>query len=203
MIPDVARPSRRGVVALAALGTVAGCSGGGSHGSGYGHGKSLPEPGAAERAEALRDSTALLSAYDATLAAHPSLAGRLAPLRAEVARHIKAFGGTPAPAARRPGATAGRTGSASPSPAATGKPSATASPTGGPARSAAAGASAPPPHPAPTLASLAAMERSLADRRAAALLEVPGDLARLLASVAAAGAGHVVLLAAQGDAGTQ
>jgi hypothetical protein len=40
------------------------------------------------------------------------------------------------------------------------------------------------------------MERALAARRAGALLEVPGELARLLASVAAAGAGHAVLLAA-------
>jgi hypothetical protein len=44
------------------------------------------------------------------------------------------------------------------------------------------------------LASLAAAERELADRRAKALLDVPGELARLLASVAAAGAAHVYLL---------
>ena len=49
---------------------------------------------------------------------------------------------------------------------------------------------------AQALAALAAAERALADRRAAALLGVPGDLARLLASVAASGAGHVVLLGA-------
>ncbi|WP_086561169.1 hypothetical protein [Streptomyces africanus] len=44
------------------------------------------------------------------------------------------------------------------------------------------------------LAALAAAERELADRRAKALLDVPGELARLLASVAAAGAAHVYLL---------
>ncbi|OUD00982.1 hypothetical protein CA983_22650, partial [Streptomyces swartbergensis] len=44
------------------------------------------------------------------------------------------------------------------------------------------------------LASLAAAERELADRRAKALLDMPGELARLLASVAAAGAAHVYLL---------
>ncbi|MDQ0751655.1 hypothetical protein QF034_005886 [Streptomyces africanus] len=44
------------------------------------------------------------------------------------------------------------------------------------------------------LAALAAAERELADRRAQALLDVPGELARLLASVAAAGAAHVYLL---------
>ena len=37
-------------------------------------------------------------------------------------------------------------------------------------------------------------ERALADRRAKALLDVPGELARLLASVAAAGAAHAYLL---------
>ncbi|MEU2926402.1 hypothetical protein ABZ636_15365 [Streptomyces sp. NPDC007251] len=44
------------------------------------------------------------------------------------------------------------------------------------------------------LAGLAAAERTLADRRARALLDVPGELARLLASVAAAGATHAYLL---------
>ncbi|MCZ9340960.1 hypothetical protein NGM37_24670, partial [Streptomyces sp. TRM76130] len=48
------------------------------------------------------------------------------------------------------------------------------------------------------LALLAAAERKLADRRTAALADVPGELARLLASVAAAGAGHVYLLT-EGD----
>jgi hypothetical protein len=44
------------------------------------------------------------------------------------------------------------------------------------------------------LAELSAAERALADRRAKALLDVPGELARLLASVAAAGAAHAYLL---------
>lgn len=44
------------------------------------------------------------------------------------------------------------------------------------------------------LTDLASAERTLADRRAKALLEVPGELARLLASVAAAGAAHAFLL---------
>ncbi|MFF7358921.1 MULTISPECIES: hypothetical protein [Streptomyces] len=57
--------------------------------------------------------------------------------------------------------------------------------------------SSPAPVPATekeALAGLAADERSLADRRAKALLEVPGETARLLASVAAAGAAHAYLL---------
>ncbi|MGW1895001.1 hypothetical protein ACWCP6_32890 [Streptomyces sp. NPDC002004] len=44
------------------------------------------------------------------------------------------------------------------------------------------------------LSSLAEAERALADRRTKDLLDVPGDLARLLASVAAAGAAHAFLL---------
>ncbi|MGW2900094.1 hypothetical protein ACWDAO_37285, partial [Streptomyces sp. NPDC001212] len=48
------------------------------------------------------------------------------------------------------------------------------------------------------LAGLAAAERSLSDRRTAALLQAPGELARLLASVAAAGAAHAYLLT-EGD----
>ncbi|UIX30390.1 hypothetical protein [Streptomyces sp. GQFP] len=57
-----------------------------------------------------------------------------------------------------------------------------------------ASASAAPPTEQDALAGLAAAERTLVDRRTKALLEVPGELARLLASVAAAGAAHVYLL---------
>jgi hypothetical protein len=48
------------------------------------------------------------------------------------------------------------------------------------------------------LAELATAERTLADRRAKALMDVPGELARLLASVAAAGAAHAYLLTEAG-----
>ncbi|MEV5957789.1 hypothetical protein AB0M11_29180 [Streptomyces sp. NPDC051987] len=125
------------------------------------------------RARAARDSRGLLRQYDAVLAAHPTLAQRLRPLRAEVAAHAVAF----------------EEGAASPS--ATGSRSATGSP------SAAASVSSAPAVPADeksALAALAAAERNLADRRAEELLEVPGELARLLAGVAAAGAGHAYLL---------
>ncbi|MEU4083444.1 hypothetical protein AB0F76_04060 [Streptomyces aureus] len=49
-------------------------------------------------------------------------------------------------------------------------------------------------HPKDALADLASAELALADQRTQALLEVPGELARLLASVAAAGAAHAFLL---------
>ena len=146
------------MVAVAALAmTAAGCSKGADGASDADAPPRAAEPGVAERAQAARDSAALAGRYDAVTAAYPSLAGRLAPLRAEVARHVTAFGGVvPAPSA---------------------------------------GTAAPAP-PAAELAALAGAERTLADRRAKVLLEVPGELARLMASVAAAGAGHAALLGA-------
>jgi hypothetical protein len=126
----------------------------------------------AVRQQAARDSAALLARYDAVAAAHPALAARLRPLRAEVALHVAAFGGRAAPV---PTATA------------TPAPTVTATP--------------PPTSASAALASLAAAEQHLADRRATALLDVPGELARLLASVAAAGAGHVALLGAKAGTG--
>lgn len=124
-------------------------------------------PSAADRARAraARDSEALARRYDAVVAAHPGLAERLRPLRQEVVRHVKAFGGGTGSTAVPP--------SASPS-------------------------AAVPGDEKEALAGLAAAERSLADRRAETLLDVPGELARLLASVAAAGAAHVYLLT-EGD----
>lgn len=128
------------------------------------------------RARAARDSEALAARYDTVIAALPGLAERLAPLRAEVARHVGAFGGK-VPAADDGGSPSPSAGSAS-TPA----------------------SSSPSPSPAPAdgptaLAGLAEQERLLADRRMKALLDVPGELARLLASVAASGAAHAYLLA--------
>ncbi|MFF7969184.1 hypothetical protein ACFZC3_28000 [Streptomyces sp. NPDC007903] len=118
------------------------------------------------RARAARDSTDLLARYDAVLDAHPALADRLSPLRAAVAAHRDAFGGTDDDKAKQSGKTR-----KSPSPV----------PTASADRKEA-------------LTSLALAERTVADRRAAALLEVPGELARLMASVSAAGSAHAYLL---------
>ncbi|MEV5429511.1 hypothetical protein [Streptomyces sp. NPDC052701] len=169
-------PRRRSLLAAApAAAVLAGCSAGPEDPDGTGG-----RPSAADRtrARAARESAALAERYDAVIAAHPGLARRLRPLREEVLRHAEAFGGTAA---------------ASPS------ASASASAPG----SAPAAPSASPPAAVPgdekgALAALAAAERDLADRRAGALLEAPGELARLLASVAAAGAAHVYLLT-EGD----
>ncbi|MCD2464069.1 hypothetical protein ACFCWD_28485 [Streptomyces sp. NPDC056374] len=153
------------------------------------------KPGAAEveaarvaRAEAalrLRSVTAsrsLLERYDAALAAHPALAPRLTPLRRSVAAHTKALG---------EGGTTVRPATAAPSPTATATASA--------GSTASAGAAVPSPAPVAAdprtaLNELAAAERTTSDTHTAALVTAPPEYARLLASVAAAGAAHAYLL---------
>ncbi|MFJ1812553.1 MULTISPECIES: hypothetical protein [unclassified Streptomyces] len=136
------------------------------------------------RARAARESSVLVARYDAVLAVHPALTGRLEPLRAELVRHMEAFGG-----AGKTSPSASSTNSPT-VPSTTSASSASADPTAG----AAAVPSAVPITDTAALAELAAAERALADRRATELLDVPGELARLLASVAAAGAAHAYLL---------
>jgi hypothetical protein len=123
---------------------------------------------AAERAGLAATSGALRDQYDAVLAHHPSLAGRLAPLRAAVAEHVTALAGTVAPGTVAP-----------PTPSAT--PSASLSPS-------------VPADAAAALKALAAAERRTADAHTASLSDAEPELARLLASVAAAGAAHAYLL---------
>ncbi|MER5967296.1 hypothetical protein [Streptomyces sp. NPDC002057] len=130
---------------------------------------------AALRLRSVTASRSLLERYDATLAAHPALAGRLVPLRRSVAAHTEALG---------EGGTTVRPASASP---------------------AAPPASAPPKRPVPSpvpvaadagaaLKELAEAARTASDAHAATLLTAPPEYARLLASVAAAGAAHAYLL---------
>jgi hypothetical protein len=138
--------------------------------------------------------------YDAVLAAHPALARRLLPLRAEVVRHVAAFGGAGPESATRPPTASSTAGTASPGPSGTQGIEAAAGAEGSSGPSATpASSSAVPAKPRDALTELAAAERSLADRRTAALLDVPGELARLLASVAAAGAVHAYLLTNEDD----
>ncbi|MGW0189823.1 hypothetical protein ACWDV7_29270 [Streptomyces sp. NPDC003362] len=170
-------PRRRTLLASAAgVALLTGCSAGSEDSDGTRGGG----PSAADRARAraARDSGRLVERYDAVIAAHPGLAERLTPLRAEVVRHREAFG---EPAASASATAAG-----------------TASPTPSPSPSPSASAPVVPGDEKAALADLATAERTLADERAKALLDVPGELARLLASVAAAGAAHAYLLAETG-----
>jgi hypothetical protein len=156
-------PRRRSLLASVAGGALlAGCS----DGTGSTEEDTAGSPSVIERARvrAARDSRGIVERYDAVLAAHPALAQRVGPLRAEAVRHAEAFGET----VTKSSPTASQ---ASPAPSVT-----------------------VPATEKDALAQLAAAERALADRRARALLDVPGELARLLASVAAAGAAHAYLL---------
>ncbi|WP_371526878.1 hypothetical protein OG302_12560 [Streptomyces sp. NBC_01283] len=136
-----------------------------------------PSAAARLRARAARDSGELLGRYDAVLAAHPSLAGRLDPLRAEVKRHEAVFA----------------EGSAPPSPSASTGAPAPSAPSAPPSRKPAV-----PKDEKDAVRELAKAERELAKRRGSELLDAPAELARLLASVAASGATHAYLLT-EGD----
>ncbi|EGX56283.1 hypothetical protein SZN_28588 [Streptomyces zinciresistens K42] len=162
-------PRRRTLLASAAgAALLAGCSSGPDDPDGGTSGS--PSLAERARARAARDSEDLVARYDAVLTAYPVLAESVGPLRAVALRHAQAFGaGTP-------------------------KPSGSSSPAAGPTASAGVSSPAVPGSERDALSALAAAERGLADRRAAALLGVPGELARLLASVAAAGAAHAFLL---------
>ncbi|MET9533479.1 twin-arginine translocation signal domain-containing protein [Streptomyces sp. NPDC006649] len=138
-------------------------------------GAAAPRAGTVLRQRSARTSAGLLALYDAVLARHRDTATeKLAgPLRDAVALHVKALA---PPAGSAPSATPGPSRKASPAPA----------PPGVPADREAA------------LKALAAAERRATDAHTAALADAPPELARLLASVAAASAVHAYLLT-QGD----
>ncbi|MET8603812.1 hypothetical protein ABZV92_09730 [Streptomyces rubiginosohelvolus] len=116
------------------------------------------------REKAVRDGALLLAQYDLVAEAHPATAAGLEPLRAAVAEHGKAL----AP------------------------PRAKGEPKGDKAPPAPAGPVSADPKAA--VRELAAAERRRADAHTEALLTAGPELARLLASVAAAAAAHAYLL---------
>lgn len=196
-------PRRRTLLASAAgAALLVGCSSGSEHAEEEVAGGS-PSVTERARARAAEDSGGLLARYDAVLAAHPTLAQRLAPLRAEVVRHVEAFGGgggaspTASPSAAQASPTSSTPTASPASPASSASPASPSPSTSSPPVTpppATTGTTAAPVTEKDALAALAAAERELADRRTAELLDVPGELARLLASVAAAGAAHAYLL---------
>lgn len=189
-------PRRRTLLASAAgAALLAGCSSGEGD---AGRKTSGDDPSASAqeraRARAAADSAGLVERYDAVLAVHPALTARLAPLRAEVVRHVTAFGGAEGGATASPSVPASASVPASvPAPASSAPASASASASASGAVPSASSTVVPATAKG-ALADLAGAERALADRRVAALADVPGELARLLASVAAAGAAHAYLL---------
>ncbi|MEV6351077.1 hypothetical protein [Streptomyces hydrogenans] len=125
---------------------------------------------AALRRRAVTASRTLLERYDATLAAHPALHARVAPLRTSVAAHVRALGEGPRPTPSPDGASAA--------------PATTSPGTG----------SAVPADPKAALRALAGAARTASEAHTAELLAAPPEYARLLASVAASGAAHAYLL---------
>ncbi|MET9697533.1 hypothetical protein ABZY31_11470 [Streptomyces sp. NPDC006529] len=180
-------PSRRslltGAAGAAGAALLTGCSGGGVAAE-----SAEAPPERPIREGAVRDSELLLERYDATIAAHPPLAGRLAPLRSAVAAHVGALApddGAPKPSPSPSGSAAPGSPAPDPGTGAAGNP---------PGKTAGKNADPVPAQPAEALAALATAERDLAEARTIALAGTSGELARLLASVAACGAVHTYLL---------
>ncbi|RBM05070.1 hypothetical protein DEH69_28900 [Streptomyces sp. PT12] len=141
--------SRRSLLTgIVLVGALTGCTSGGDEAAG----RAAAASDRGLRRRVARDSTALLARYDATVSAHPSLAGALTPFREVVTAHVTALD--------EPGeATTGVAGAAPEVPARQDR----------------------------AIAALVDAERRAAEERLAALADAPPELARLLASLAAAG----------------
>ncbi|MDP3711395.1 MAG: hypothetical protein Q8R60_02770 [Mycobacteriales bacterium] len=144
-----------------------------------------PQPAPVDPDIALRDAAAarerrLLQEYDAALAAVPSLAAVLAPLRADHVAHLTALSptGTPSPGPPSPGQTSTPT----PAGSSSGPLPAAALPTAAPARRAA------------VLARLVAAERAAATAHATDALAASTALTGLLGQLSACERSHPVVL---------
>lgn len=137
------------------------------------------------RQEASRQSRRLLERYEATAAAHTGLEDRIRPLRAATERHLKALDGEDdgSKGSGRDGTKSGDSadgeGKGKDGKKADGKKK-----------------PAVPTEEKAALAALGDAERRTAQERTAALVKASPELARLLASLAAAGAVHAYLLGA-------
>ncbi|WP_367130995.1 MULTISPECIES: hypothetical protein [Streptomyces] len=210
-----AGPHRRRVLAGGAAALLSAAGGGLLTGCSGGTGASSDASGRSgeERLRAAegRASMELLARYDATIAVHGGLAERLRPLRGEVARHAEAFGATAGTGASGvPRETSGEAGRGASAEASAHEAGASAGHEADVEAGHEAGAASSDPSPAGSssspradgvpddekaaLAALADAERRTADNRTKALGSASPELARLLASVAAAGAAHAYLL---------
>ncbi|MFC1421457.1 DUF4439 domain-containing protein [Streptacidiphilus cavernicola] len=168
---------RRALLGTGLLGLLTAC-GSGTAGSADGRTARTvlgPDPDLPVRARARAATAALAGAYDAALLAHPDLGGRLRPLRAQLAVQLTAFGAA----------------TATPTPSATAVPSATAPPV----------PPAAPSSAAAMLLGLGTAELGTAAARTADLAAASPALARQLASAAANGAQHAMLLRGSVPAG--
>ena len=120
------------------------------------------------KAAAVADIRSVLAAYDANLAAFPTLGNRLAPLRVEHEAHLRALGASPTPAASTPAVSTPAVASA-----VTAAPAAAAVP-----------------------AALAVREQAAAELRLQQAIQASAGLARLLAGIGAAEASHAAVLRA-------
>ncbi|MFI7328083.1 hypothetical protein ACIBQ3_26085 [Streptomyces rubiginosohelvolus] len=166
--------TRRGALTAAgalALGAVlTGCGGDDEDAGGKEPGRATSAKAEkALREKAVRDGALLLARYDLVAEAHPATAAGLVPLRAAVAEHGKALAPPRAKGEPKKGAPKGD--DVPPAPA-------------GPVSA----------DPKAAVRELAADERRRADGYGEALLTAGPELARLLASVAAAAAAHAYLL---------
>ena len=154
----------------------------------------------------------LIASYDATIARHPRLRGRLTGLRTDHVEHAVALAtalGLPAPDAgttasggmpdpgptggTAPGATGGAAGSAGTGGAGRGAGAPGVPGTSG--TSGVPGVPGVPGTPAAAVAALRAAERAAASARGTAALTATADRAALLAGISASEATHLVVLA--------
>jgi hypothetical protein len=156
-----AAPTRRAVLggSAALLATVTGCTTAGR--------AEAPPPGPEVTllAGTIQDEAALLALYEAVLTAHPSLAGRLGPLRDHHSHHLTVL--------KRHYVPGTNTGTATPAPA----PTATS-----------------PDGESRAVAALRGAERRAAAARADEVGRATPGLAQLLASIGACEAGHAQVL---------
>ncbi|MEU9099380.1 hypothetical protein [Streptomyces sp. NPDC048361] len=166
--PGTTRRRVLAVTGVATAGLLAGCSQGPSESGAAGAREAAARAETALRASTSAASRALVAQYDAVLAMHPALRTRLAPLRDQSAQHVTALEpAPPSPSASHP---------ATPSPSAPNT------------------VSTVPADADDAVKELADAERRTSDAQLTALATAPPELARLLASVSASGAGHAYLL---------
>ncbi len=197
--PAVGRREVLGALGAAGIALVAGCTS-----APAGHPRPSPTPtGPDPQLADLESERVLLASYDAVLRAHPTLSGRLHPIRADHVAHVAALRRLVAPESGHHRTSPGSGTPASGTPAsgtpASGTP---ASGTSASTRAPTSPAPTPPRIPADPVAALGLLrtaERSASAARTRSCLAAVTDRAALLGSIAASEASHGVLLDSSGS----